>query len=171
MTPVIDGLSRIVHPSQMIWGGQAYQKGSTTERLSGATPSASVQEEHADYLVHTQTGSHWCTLGSLKLLIIALALHVAAVLAADGDLTDESHWILVLDCYATHISEEFIRWCNVEYPFLILLYIPAACTNWLQPLDISFNGLFKMLLRNYAGTWLVEMVMQQLKQVGKTHHK
>ena len=167
LTPVIDGNSKLVHPTQMIWGGQEYKKGFTgnqDHRLDRATPSKTVQHENAKFLSHTQTDSHWCTLGSLKLLIVALALHVAAVVAADGDLTESSHWILVLDCYATHISEEFIHWCKAEYPLLILLYIPAACTNWLQPLDISFNGTFKFLLRNYAGTWLAEMVTEQLRQ-------
>ena len=95
-----------------------------------------------------------------------IATHVASIVANNTDLAGEAqYWIVVLDCYAVHIGEEFIGWCKTTYPYLILMYIPAACTNWLQPLDISFNGVFKSILRNAAGTWLAEHVTEQLKQV------
>ena len=42
---------------------------------------------------------------------------------------------------------------------------PCNCTAWLQPLDITFNGPFKRILRDLAGGWLVEHVLEQLRQV------
>ena len=80
-------------------------------------------------------------------------------------LGEAQYWIVVLDCYAVHISAEFIGWCKTTYPYLMLMYIPAACTCWLQPLDISFNGVVKSILRNLAGTWLAEHCAQQLAQL------
>lgn len=115
---------------------------------------------------NVQTASHWSTIGSIQLLIVAIATHVALVVANNPDLVGElQYWVIVLDCYAVHIGEEFITWCKTLFPYLILMYIPAACTNWLQPLDISFNGVFKNILRTAAGTWLAEHVTEQLLQV------
>ena len=164
LTPVIDGLNKLIFPTQMIWAGTEILKNG--DRGQGATPSESVKALHAEHLQHVQTASHWCTIGTIQLLIIAIATHVASVVADNSDLAGEAqHWIVVLDCYAVHIGEEFIAWCKATYPYLILMYIPAACTNWLQPLDISFNGVFKGILRDAAGTWLAEHVAEQLKQV------
>ena len=100
------------------------------------------------------------------LLVTTLATHVANVVAADPEQYGEAaHWILVLDCYSVHIGSEFIGWCKDKYPHLVLLFIPANCTAWIQPLDISFNGPFKHILRNQAGQWLANHVSQQLRQV------
>ena len=49
------------------------------------------------------------------------------------------------------------------YPDLILLLIPATFTVWLQPLDISFNYLFKALLRREAGRWSSKLVLEKLQ--------
>ena len=71
-------------------------------------------------------------------------------------------FILVLDCYSVHIGQEFLEWCSQKFPTLLLLFIPANCTAWLQPLDIGCNGPFKRVLRQLAGEWLAEHMRQQL---------
>ena len=165
ITPIINGEGELVQPTQMIWGGTEYKKGTEKkERLYGATAHASgnVAEECKEYLYHEQTESHWCTIGSLKQFVINLYAHVCDVCEALSLDAAAQTFILVLDCYSVHTGQEFLEWCSQEFPTLLLLFIPANCTAWLQPLDISFNGPFKRMLRQLAGEWLAEHMRQQL---------
>ena len=148
----------------MIWGGNEYKKGAK-DRLYGACPDPKQREELKEHLYHDQSDSHWCTIGTLKVLIAMLYKHVCSVCEAEGLDVLTQVFILVLDCYAVHIGEEFLSWCKANYPTLFLLFIPANCTAWLQPLDISFNCLFKRILRQLAGEWLANYMRQQLLQV------
>jgi hypothetical protein len=61
-----------------------------------------------------------------------------------------------------HISEEFLEWARHIYPRLVLLYIFANCTGWLQPLDLSFNLTFKRCLKQAAGMWLSSELQEQI---------
>ena len=83
LTPVIDGLNKLIFPTQIIWAGTEILKNG--DRGHAATPSPGVQQDHAEYLQHEQTSSHWCTFGTIQLLIIAIATHVASVIAQNPD--------------------------------------------------------------------------------------
>ena len=169
ITPIIDGEGEVAGPTQCIWGGQ--------EGRTGACPDDDLVEEYPN-LYHTQTKTHWCTVSSLMLLITTLwqdhvkpsmqaaGLHCYFLVDVVPSLTllfagmdiATSYWILVLDCYSVHICEEFLTWAKSEFPLLGLLYIPATLTAWLQPLDTSFNGPFKIFLRNVSGMWLANHI-------------
>ena len=128
LNPVIDGLNKLIFPTQMIWAGTEILKNG--DRGYAAMPSAAMQQDHAEYLQHEQTSSQWCTFagGTTQLLIIAIATHVASAIAKDPKkyLGEAQCWIVVLDCYAVHISAEFIGWCKTTYPYLILMYCTSA---------------------------------------------
>ena len=162
LSPIIDGENELVRPCQMIWGGTEFCA-KTGERLDLSCPRGKLADEHSENLYHTQTGSHWCTLGSLMLLITTLAAHVEAVCEHLGLDYEAQAWIFVMDCYSVHICKEFLEWCQTEFPNLKLLYVFANCTEWLQPLDLSWNGPFKSILRTEAGTWLAKYVAEQLR--------
>ena len=57
----------------------------------------------------------------------------------------------------------FLTFCWYRYPKLLILFIPATCTGELQPLDVGFNGLWKVFITKFANTWLSENIMQQLR--------
>ena len=78
----------------------------------------------------------------------------------------EQCWVFIIDCYSVHISREFLEWARFTYPNMFLLYIFAGCTAWLQPLDISFNGVFKSILRQQASLRLCQYMQDQLQLNG-----
>ena len=49
-----------------------------------------------------------------------------------------------------------------RYPKLLILFVPAGCTGELQPLDVGFNGLWKILITSRANKWLAETIRAQL---------
>ena len=105
--PIIDGEGKLVSPTQTIWGGTEYCA-KTGARLYSATPQPKHQEETKEDLYHEQSGTHWTTFGTFKRLVEQLAEHVRAVCVAMYREFAETAWVLVLDCYAVHISEAFI---------------------------------------------------------------
>ena len=164
LTPIIDGNSKLVDPTQMIWGGEEVHK-TTKKPLTSACPSQAVMDECIQELYHTQTPTHWCSLRSLKQLFQRLADHVKKTCEEKGWDYASQYWVVVMDTYAIHISEDFLNWYHEEFPHLLVLFICPNCTAWLQPLDISFNGPFKGHLRQAAGEWLAKHMQQQLKIV------
>ena len=63
----------------------------------------------------------------------------------------------------TH-QQGFPDWANATHRNLVLLFILATFTVWLQPLVISFNYMFKGLFRRHAARWLASHVTEQLRQ-------
>lgn len=59
-----------------------------------------------------QTESHWCTFGTFTALITRLAAHAKWAMEQRGLDWDRQHFIVVLDCYSVHISEEFLAWAK-----------------------------------------------------------
>ena len=62
-----------------------------------------------------------------------------------------------------HIAKSTLSEGKAEFPRMIPIFIDATWTPWLQPLDISVNGIFKSMLQNMAGQWLSQQVSVQLK--------
>ena len=46
---------------------------------------------------------------------------------------------------------------------MLILFIPASCTSDLQPLDVGFNGPWKVMITKFAGKWLTENIQEQLR--------
>ena len=72
-------------------------------------------------------------------------------------------WMLIWDCYSVHIAKSTLSAVKAEFPRMIPIFIDVTWTPWLQPLDISVNGIFKSMLQNMAGQWLSQQVSYQLK--------
>ena len=70
-----------------------------------------------------------------------------------------------LDNGSLHIGDAWRKWLANNYPNVILLFIPAGCTGWLQPLDLTFNLALKRLLKHSAGMWLASTMQEQLSPV------
>lgn len=51
--------------------------------------------------------------------------------------------VWIIDCWYGHIDLSFRQWVREQYPWLLVLYIPAACTSKLQPCDLVLNKTIK----------------------------
>ena len=159
---VIDGLGNLISPTQIIWAGADGQQGACPEPN---VPHA--QRKHSLWLRHTQTKSHWTTVESLKELIEMTAEHAKSAMEAGGMEPRSQKWVFIMDCYSVHISAAFLAWARATHPNMILLFIPATHTAYLQPLDISFNYVFKAILRGIAAKWLGNYVADELRKNGR----
>jgi hypothetical protein len=88
--------------------------------------------------------------------IILMKLWIETVLKPWLNLKGNVKTLLILDQVSLHLNEDIrfeLSVLNVE-----TLYIPAGCTPFLQPLDITVNRSFKAKLRANWDTWMKEEV-------------
>lgn len=64
--------------------------------------------------------------------------------------------------YKAHQGEKLLD--HLKKNDIILLFVPAACTDKLQPLDLSVNREYKEQLKSQFHDWYSAQVMQQLNQ-------
>ena len=68
--------------------------------------------------------------------------------------------LLILDVFAAHRVATVMR--KVEDAGFVLLYVPAACTDKLQPLDLLINKPFKEALKGAFHKWYSNEVVSQM---------
>lgn len=72
--------------------------------------------------------------------------------------------VLILDCWKVHISQAFVTWMRAEYPYILLLYVPARCTSKLQPVDLVGNFKLKALAVKAFENYLFESIVEQVSK-------
>jgi hypothetical protein len=70
--------------------------------------------------------------------------------------------VLILDCWFGWIDSDFRAWIRRVYPFIRLVFVPAACTPVGQPMDAGIIAKMKSRLRRMYGAWVVELTRKQL---------
>ena len=70
--------------------------------------------------------------------------------------------MLILDAWWCHLDKGFREWLASKYPWILLLFVPKACTPVAQPMDLGAIAKIKGLLRKMYGKWVIELVRGQL---------
>ena len=58
-------------------------------------------------------------------------------------LPNHQKFVLILDVYSAHRDAGLMEWVKATHAMLILLFVPASFTPFLQPLDVACNNVFK----------------------------
>lgn len=66
--------------------------------------------------------------------------------------------VLLWDVFASHRSAAVRAHIEQHMPWLKLVYIPANCTDFLQPADVALNAPFKARLRELSSAWLASQL-------------
>eukprot|EP00734_Pompholyxophrys_sp_LG126_P000617 Pompholyxophrys_sp_v1_NODE_339_length_719_cov_43.186747.p1 type:complete len:118 gc:universal NODE_339_length_719_cov_43.186747:278-631(+) len=80
------------------------------------------------------------------------------------DLPSNQQAVLLLDCWKVHKSKEFLGWLKSQYPWIIVLFIPAGCTGKVQVCDLVAQKSIKTGMRNECNAYLASQVAEQLKK-------
>ena len=73
--------------------------------------------------------------------------------------------VLIIDCWWGWLDAAFREWLAAEYPWIRLLFVPAACTPVAQPMDAGIIAKIKAILRRSYGRWVVALTQEQIKGV------
>lgn len=152
LSMVVDAAGCLVGNTQCIWAGKTV----------ACEPDTGVKSAYAEWISHTHTTSHWSTPASVELLVDDLYnKHVIPTLEKKKLNIATTYWLMIWDVFYAHRGD-ILQSLKTKYPTLIILFVPARCTNILQPLDISFNAHFKRIVRKAANQWLIDLVRSQI---------
>lgn len=66
--------------------------------------------------------------------------------------------LVVLDCWAVHISTSFRRWVEDHFPYMRLLFVPPYMTGKAQPADTGLNKPFKDAIKDSFQAWMADQL-------------
>lgn len=84
---------------------------------------------------------------------------------------EEQRYIVLLDVYSVHREKAMLDWWKQTGMGRqgLLIFVPANYTGQLQPLDISFNGPFKAVVRRSMMSWLSQVIALQISGGAQPH--
>ena len=150
--PSITAAGEFLLPLMLLWAGKS----------DACHPSSSVQKEHEQEIRHGHSESHWSTVETMKIYVKGLVDNYLEPMREKLKLPDDQTFILILDVYSAHRDASFQSWVKTHYPQLILLFVPASFTPYLQPLDVAVNSTFKGYISDFCSQWFAQKVAQQL---------
>jgi hypothetical protein len=136
----------------VIWGGKTV----------ACHPDEKVQDDFKDALYHDHSESHWATLETMKAMITQLMTKYFTPKREELGLPPDQHMVLMMDVYSAHRDKELLKWVKATFPFLILLFVPASFTPFLQPLDVAVNAKLKQLISFFCTQWFANEVARKL---------
>ena len=71
--------------------------------------------------------------------------------------------VLIVDCWYGWLDVGFRAWVATKYPWIRLIFVPAACTPKAQPMDAGIIAKIKGILRRLYGKWVCDLVQEQFK--------
>ena len=151
--PSVSAAGHLLEPCLTIWGGK-------TERCE---PDDKVKADFPN-LEHAHSESHWSTYDTMKKYIKVLVETYYEPMVEQLGLPAGQKMILILDVFSAHRDAGFLAWLNHWYPMIILLFVPASFTPFLQPLDVAVNFVFKDRISNWATQWFASQVALQISE-------
>jgi len=113
--------------------------------------------------------NHWVTHDTMKVQVEAVEIYRKQVVAEKG-LHQDQKMVILWDVYCKHCAPELLDHILKEvYPHIIILFIPANLTEIAQPLDMYFNGQFKMFLAEIRNIRIAELFFTHKKRSGSTY--
>jgi len=70
----------------------------------------------------------------------------------------EAHFVWLLDCASSHVSDDFLNWVEMTCPYLHVLIVPPNMTHLMQPLDLVFQRAIKAHVRRLTNEWIDQML-------------
>ena len=70
--------------------------------------------------------------------------------------------VVIADCWWGWLDADFKSWVHATYPWIRLIFVPAACTPVAQPMDAGVIAKVKGLLRKQYGTWACNLTQEQV---------
>ena len=73
--------------------------------------------------------------------------------------------VWIIDCWGTHIDDQFTGWMAEKYPNIRLLFFPANCTGVMQPADVGGQREMKCFLRAIGTHFAMVQTRAKLKEL------
>ena len=108
-----------------------------------------------DWLI-SHSDSHWSTDISMEEWLSELFLPHLQAKRKELKLRNNQPAILIFDLFKCHQNESFLN--TLKENNVQAIFVPASCTDQLQPNDCSLNKPFKVELKRYFTSWYADQV-------------
>ncbi|VDH90101.1 Hypothetical predicted protein [Mytilus galloprovincialis] len=109
----------------------------------------------------TSTETHWSNEDTMIRFVDKVILPYVEGIIEDLPLSQKNQKaVAIFDVYRAHTGEKLLS--HLKKNDIIPLFVPAACTDKLQPLDLSVNREYKEQLKSNFHDWYSAQVVQQL---------
>ncbi|EFJ51415.1 hypothetical protein VOLCADRAFT_87679 [Volvox carteri f. nagariensis] len=134
-----------------------------TERAlpSGPSMEAAQQEQ---FLV-TYSDNHWANKTTMRAWVARVLQPYMERIKRELQLPADHPWLLIIDCWGVHLTEEFQAFVKAQCPGAYIKYVPANCTSIALPCDVGINKPFKDALHRSATMKVIDTV-RKLKDKG-----
>lgn len=104
--------------------------------------------------------NHWSNAATMKRYVEKVIIPYIDQVRDDLDLPLKQKALCIFDVYMAHQDKELLSY--VEEKGIKVVFVPAACTDRLQPLDVQINGKFKSLLKSQFQNFYAQEVKAAL---------
>ena len=111
----------------------------------------------------THTESHWSTAESMLRYVDNVITPYVKEQRTSLELDDKQKAIAIFDVYKAHRNEQLLQ--KLANADIVPIFVPAACTDELQPLDLSVNYTFKNELKTEFHVWYSNEIANQLSAI------
>ena len=132
-------------PPQLIYGG-------TTKRCHPTF------EFPADWLIG-HSPNHWSNEETMLQYIRKVIVPYVALVRQDMELSDDHPALAIFDHFKGQMTERVTK--ELEQNTIHSVLIPANCTGYLQPMDISVNKVVKSFLRAQFSEWYADEITEK----------
>lgn len=111
----------------------------------------------------SNTDNYWCTLPILKNYISKIIVPYWTRKKSELKLPPDQECLLQLDVWSVHRSADFRNWIHSTYPWIVLEYIPGACTGIWQACDLRIQRVLKLSVKKSQHQDIVDELLEQFE--------
>ena len=108
--------------------------------------------------------SHWSTDETMQEYLNLLLIPGIERIRKENGYRKNQPALLLFDVFKCHQSQAFLD--KLQRNYIKPIFIPASCTDYLQPNDLSVNKPFKVELKNLFTQWYARQVQKFLQTNG-----
>ena len=135
-------------PAQVIYGGK--------------TPACLPKTAFPPTWQITYTPNHWANEQTMMDYVHGILLPFVQEKRRTLSLPPEYPALVIFDQFKGQLTDAFLKLLDLNN--IVIVQVPANCTDRLQPLDLSVNKAIKDCLRSKFQWWYTQNVSEQLKK-------
>ena len=108
----------------------------------------------------THSESHWSNEATMLQFIDNIIVPYISAMRRDFELADDHVALAIFDVFTAQRCDSVLK--KLRENHIRQVFVPAACTGELQPLDLSTNSDFKQIMKDSFTRWYANEVKQAL---------
>ena len=134
-------------PTQVIYGG----------KTPACLPKVASPKDW--YLCYTE--NHWLNEETIMAYLRNILLPYVTKTRKDLGLVETHPVLVIFDQFKAHTTQRFLK--ALDESNILVAEIPANCTDWLKPLDLSVNKPIKSFMKRQFQLWYANEVKKRIE--------